>query len=353
MNDATPQLLSEEQRRDLHRARRAARWVGVYVPVAVVLIGLAVVIVWIPRLPDPAATHWGFSGGPDGFGSRWTSVWLLGGLGLGFILMMRLMVVFGGRGGAMPLWSRFQRFMTAFTVGFAAFIVTVTLTTAGVQLDLDDAADAPGVGGFMALSFGIWIVAGLVGWFAQPSVEIRQPVADPSRPLALAGTERAVWIGAVKPSRVFLWVIGAALGVLGVSTVVVFLAPVETAVRWIMFGVFLLVLALSVTTLWFGVRIDARGLEARSFLGWPAFRLPATEVESVVAERIVPFAEFGGWGLRWTPGRFGIVMRTGDGVVATREDGRIFAVTVDDAETAAALLAAVAEQARTSGVAGE
>lgn len=36
-------------------------------------------------------------------------------------------------------------------------------------------------------------------------------------------------------------------------------------------------------------------------------------------------------------------MRAGEGIVVIRRDGRVFAVTVDDAETGAALLAAIAK----------
>jgi hypothetical protein len=49
-------------------------------------------------------------------------------------------------------------------------------------------------------------------------------------------------------------------------------------------------------------------------------------------------------------------MRTGEGILITRRDGRLFAVTVDDAATGAALLEAVAARAageRESNVGGD
>jgi hypothetical protein len=89
------------------------------------------------------------------------------------------------------------------------------------------------------------------------------------------------------------------------------------------------------------VRADRDGIEARSLLGWPAFRAPIGDIARVEVREIAPFAEWGGWGTRWIPGRgVGIVMRTGEGLVVTRRDGRLFALTVDDAATAAALLTA-------------
>lgn len=57
--------------------------------------------------------------------------------------------------------------------------------------------------------------------------------------------------------------------------------------------------------------------------------------------------EFGGWGLRWAPGGgFGVVLRSGPGIRITRTNGKTFSVTVDDAETGAALLTALAARAQ-------
>lgn len=54
-----------------------------------------------------------------------------------------------------------------------------------------------------------------------------------------------------------------------------------------------------------------------------------------------PMGDFGGWGLRLSvDGRVGVVLRTGEALQITRRKGRPFVVTVDDAETAAAVLSA-------------
>lgn len=346
MTHPAPHRPGPAQQADIARAKRTARWVGLYVPLVLVASGTILALAWMPKMPDPAATHWGFSGGPDRFGSPWIYLWLTAGLGFSFVVLMWLMVEFGGRGGAMPLWSPFQRFMAAFAAGFAAFITMVNLISMGVQLDLSNAADAPGIGGLMGASFAVWIAVTAIAWLVQPKVHVRQPAAAPSAPLELAETERAVWFGEVRPSKPFLWIVGGSILLLTATTAALFLSPVDPAARWIMLGAVVLVAALALTSLWFGVRIDGEGLEARSFLGWPVFRLPAADVASVEAATIAPLAEFGGWGMRWAPGRFGLVMRSGEGIVATRRDGRIFALTVDDAEAGAALLATVSAAAR-------
>jgi hypothetical protein len=57
------------------------------------------------------------------------------------------------------------------------------------------------------------------------------------------------------------------------------------------------------------------------------------------------FAEFGGWGIRQRPGALGIILRNGESLQVTRRNGRRLVITVDDAETAAALLMAFAKRA--------
>jgi len=339
MTDSTTRELSPSQRADLARAVRAARWVGLILPLACVAVATVLQVIWLPRLPDPAATHWGFSGGPDGFGPAVSYIWLTAGLGGGLVLLLRGVIALGGLKPGMPIWSPYQRFMAAFTAGLGVFLSAVNLVCTAVQLDLQDAAHAPGIGGWMGAAFGLWVLVGFAAWFAQPAVDIRLDSRASTEPLELAETERAVWFGRIRPSKVFIWAMCAAILVLLATAVLVFTTPAGTAACIVIVASFVLVAACIAVSAAFTVRIDAAGLEARSILGWPVFRLPAEDVERVEVALIDPFTEFGGWGTRWAPGRFGIVMRAGEGLVATRKDGRIFAVTVDDAETAAAALA--------------
>lgn len=342
--------LSDTQRADLGRARRAAFGIGLLLPLALLAAAAALLVAWMPRMPDPAATHWSGGGGPDGFGSPWTYVWILLGIGGGIVLLIWVLAVFGGRlpgargldGEAAPVWSGMQRLLVAFGAGFSLLMITTAVGSAAVQLDLADAADAGSIGWLVALGFGCWIVGAVLAWFAQPSIVVRRDAAAPVAPLQVGPTERVVWFGDVRPSRVYLWVTGGAILVVIASAVLVFATQADTASRWITASAVLLVVVLGSVGLRFRVRIDADGLEARSIVGWPVFRVPAEDVRSVEAAPINPVGDFGGWGMRWAPGRLGIVMRAGEGIVVTRKDGRIFAATVDDAETAASVLAAVA-----------
>ncbi len=336
--------MSEEGRmdHDLKRAKRAALWVGLIVPLVLTAIAAALLIAWLPRMPDPAATHWSGGGRPDGFGAPGTNAGISLGIGLGLIAVFQAVPLLERLKMGAPVWTAVHRLFPAFCLATVALIQLVAVITARVQLDLDDAREAPGVGGWMIASGGTALVAGVIGYLAQPRVRIGARETADSTPLPLRETERAVWVGEIRPSAVFLWALIPAI--LLVSATAVWLFLIGTAV-WIPTGVLaVLMIVLAVTTCWFRVRIDASGVEARSLVGWPVFRVPADAVERVTVREIRPFGEFGGWGTRWMPGTgLGIVMGGGDGIVVTRRDGRIFALSIDDAETAAALLTAAAD----------
>lgn len=333
--------LNPADRTALTRARRAARWVGLYLPLAVTVLSVVLITSWMPRIPDPAATHWSGSGGPDGFGPAWSYLVLTAGLGFGLGALFWLCIILGGRGTALPVWSPFQRFMAAFAAGTIILLQFVMVTSVYIQLDLEDAADAPGIGWLMALGFGLWVLISVLAWFAQPNVRIMPETAAGSVPLQLAASERAVWVRLVRLAMPFLVVITGVIVVLGAVSVLMFVIG-EPIAGWICFGVTAFMLVLMATTASFWVRVDDSGLEVRSFVGWPVLRVPARDIERVEVADINPFAEFGGWGVRWVPGRTGVVLRAGTGIVVTRHDGRIFAVTVDDAETGGALLSSAA-----------
>lgn len=56
--------------------------------------------------------------------------------------------------------------------------------------------------------------------------------------------------------------------------------------------------------------------------------------------------EYGGWGYRVRPRSTAVVLRGGQALALRPAGGREFAVTVDDADTAAALLNTLADQRR-------
>lgn len=85
------------------------------------------------------------------------------------------------------------------------------------------------------------------------------------------------------------------------------------------------------------VRIDAEALEVRcGHAGLPRRRILLAEVVAAEVVRGVTPCQWGGWGYRWRPGKgTAVVVRRGEGLALRLGDGRIFTVTVDDAEAAA------------------
>jgi hypothetical protein len=115
--------------------------------------------------------------------------------------------------------------------------------------------------------------------------------------------------------------------------------------------IFALVLGLAigltlVVFLHWTVVVGEVGLTVRSALSRPRFVIPLNEVEMAEVVQVRPLPEFGGWGIRGGKGgRVGVIIRKGPALQVHRSGGRIFLVTVDDAETGAALLNTLAARA--------
>ncbi|MFD7921989.1 hypothetical protein ACFV3R_22510 [Streptomyces sp. NPDC059740] len=84
------------------------------------------------------------------------------------------------------------------------------------------------------------------------------------------------------------------------------------------------------------VRVEDDYLEVRcGHMGLPRRRIPLAQVVGAdVVPRVTP-RHWGGWGYRWRPDQgTAVVVRRGEGVALRLGDGRVFTVTVDDAEAA-------------------
>lgn len=84
------------------------------------------------------------------------------------------------------------------------------------------------------------------------------------------------------------------------------------------------------------VTVDAEAVEVRcGHIGLPRRRIRLTEVEAAeYLPRITP-QRWGGWGYRWRPERgTAVIVRRGEGLELRLGDGKLFTVTVDDAENA-------------------
>ena len=103
---------------------------------------------------------------------------------------------------------------------------------------------------------------------------------------------------------------------------------------WLAFAVpigLALIAALLFTRL--SVEIDDDEVRIVYGYGWPVQRITWDRVASVQTIHVRP-TEWGGWGYRWVPWRKGTaaVMRAGSGFRFDFANGKVFVVTVDDAE---------------------
>lgn len=339
----------------LARAKRAARLVGLFVPLGLVAVEVVVFLVWLPRLPDEIAVHWTSAGVADGFGSPILTLVLMPVAGLFIASLFFATRLFDlkaklspGRGGA--VWGPVNRLLPAIILSSAVAIFMLGIITTWLQLDLADGRDLAPNAGAMIVPWAVALPVGVLGYLVQPKLRVRSEVAsDRGEPLVLAREERVAWLGAVAASKAYLWVMASSLVVTTASLILALsLRPLSPTVLIVSIVALAAVLALAVTGLRFNVRIDARGFEARSFIGWPVVRAAASNVADVAVGEVAPFAEFGGWGLRLSvDGKVGIVMRRGEGLRIERRTGRPIVVTLDDAAAAAAALATAAEAADT------
>ncbi|MEE1755311.1 hypothetical protein [Streptomyces sp. SP18CS02] len=82
--------------------------------------------------------------------------------------------------------------------------------------------------------------------------------------------------------------------------------------------------------------VDRHALEVRcGHMGVPRRRITLDEVLGAEFVPSVTPCQWGGWGYRWRPEKgTAVIVRRGEGLVLTLDDGRYFTVTVDDAEAA-------------------
>ncbi|MBO0900814.1 DUF1648 domain-containing protein [Cellulomonas sp. zg-ZUI222] len=321
--------------------RLATTLTTLVLPLAVTGTAVAVGASWAPRLPDPVATHWGPSGAPDGFGSL-TEMLLLSGLVVPVLALgMWALAFFAGRD------TSTRRLAAAASTFLAVMMSGLTIGSLAGQLDLPDAAASPDIDPTLGVSTALGVLAAVVVALLVPRTAPQPATAPPDAAAPrtdLAPTERAAWSATVTSP------VGTGVGAVATITTAVLAIASDAPYMLVVPALLGLLLA---ATLVLRVSVDARGLVARSPLGWPSMRVPLDEVVVARVATVEPLREFGGWGYRvGAGGRVGFVLRRGEAVEVERTGGRVNVVTVDDAATAAALLNTLAERSRSGRTTG-
>lgn len=338
----------------LRGARWAARIVGLVLPLVTTLILAVLLVAWLPRMPAHTAVHWNAAGEADGFASPALNAVLFPVVSLLYtaLYFVPLLAPLQARLRQQPpqqdgvIWGPMHRLMPALTLGMTLANALMALLITVPQLDLADGSDLapnPWIGLAMLTAPLIAVPA----YFVQPRLTVSGGRTLRMRePLKLSATERIAWVGTVEPSKPYLWVAFTGLAALvAVSLIPVISGEFSAWGAGLLWGLSVLTLGLLAVSARFTVRIDSRGLEVRSALGWPRLRVPPSEIVEAGTANILPFGEFGGWGWRLgVDGRTGIVMRAGDSLVVKRHTKKDLVITIDGAADAAAVLTLVAAQ---------
>ncbi|WP_405899834.1 DUF1648 domain-containing protein [Streptomyces sp. NBC_00727] len=293
------------------------------------------------RLPDQVASHFVGNGRADDYA------------GQGSYLVVTTVVLLGtGLLWAVMAWigkftGRAYRMTLAFGYAVAAFLgylLTVTLL-----INVDAPEDAQGRGQdvsfpmwHMAVALGVGAVAYGLGHLAAALGPAPEPVEDDGpagkgERISLRAGEVAGWAR----SAGSWWLPLTALLVLGGGVLLLFTATWPAALPALVLGLLMATFARPYVT------VDRRGITVSGLLPWPRVRVPLDRIEAASSRDISPLTEYGGWGYRIRPGRTGVMIRSGEGIVARLASGRDFAVTVDDSATGAALLNTLIDQRRT------
>lgn len=324
----------------MNRPRLPLPVIAILLPLVVTLAGMLAIVPFVPA--RDIAVHWGASGAPDGYAPAWVTVLVLAVVGVIAPLAFGIPLLATRRDGA----SFTQKTLAVVSLWLAVFLVLLSGWMIFGQQDAGAEPPAVGLGLLLALG-GSLPIAALAWAFAPPTVAV-EPVGVPAEPLAIAEGERTVWIGRTRLATPGL--IAVVLAIVLSAAAGVFAAIVTDGGAAAVLGVPVLLFAMLLMTSIWTVRADATGLTVRSATGWPRFHVAAGEIAHAGTTRATALGEFGGWGIRFGRGRrLGIIMRSGEALEVQSRDGGALVVTVDDANTAARLLSAVAQRATAAG----
>lgn len=310
---------------------------GWYIVVAAAIVAPALAL--HGRLPDPMATHWDAAGRPDGSTSRGVEPAVIFLVWTGAVVLMALLARRSTRHG---LGSGGAGALLGFT---GALLAIVQVTTVVANLDRSRWQDAGHFGWPQATAI---IVVGLVCGALGLVIDRRTAPGSASRPavrhpvLELAGDERAAWWGRVasRPMQIIGAATMAAGGVTGLLAWATKLPHGWSIAPGLLVIGFIVLYVGSVRVL-----VDRRGVQiAFGPWAWPTYRIRLARIASASARRLGPM-QVGGWGIRGLPGSTVIMLRGGDCLELKYHTGGNLTISVDDADSGAALINTLRAQA--------
>lgn len=296
----------------------------------VVTVGVVAALPWTvrERLPDPVASHWGVDGRPDG------SLPVLVDAILPAVLLA-VMVAIPWR-AVSTADRRTGRWLLAVATSVVALLAALRVVTLAANLDAPDWSAAgrltPSVLLAMLAVAGVGAALGRrVGATLPERTSRRRPAPATQR----LDDELLVWHGRASAPPALLAVPLVAL----VAAIAAVLAP--AAARGPLVGLAVLVGALAAVFGSVRATVGPIGLVVRlGVFGWPRVTVPLADVEAVEVEDVEPL-HYGGWGWRVVPGVRALVLRRGEAIRVHRRSAPTLVVTVDDADGAAGVLAAL------------
>jgi hypothetical protein len=309
-------------------------------PAALLVTTIAVPAALWSRLPDRVADHWTGSGTANDTAPKLVPFLLLGVIVLvGAALIWTGVVVRrsgprpgpGPRGGTGTLVASGLFMMS---IGTASAVMVAVANLGGGSLK--SASIGPGgllglVGGPLLLTAGATYLLRRYGGFGAAGPSAAAGAGGSAAPsIGLRAGERAVWTGRVRAP--WVWALAAVLVAGGAVTQVV-------AGQWVTATV-LIVLGV-VLSMFTSVRVTVAARGVSVYYGPLGLRLTRIALRRIASAEVADMSwshSFGYRGSLFVFGAAAVILRRGPALKLTLRDGKRFLVTVDDADTGAALL---------------
>lgn len=324
--------VTEQSRRA--RPRDVVALATLFLPLVVVLVTATL---WWGDLPAELPRQWN----ADGISSA-SPAGVMFGVLLGLTLLAAIGAALAMPAGAAP--NRRNIFLgSGFVAGLAG---SIWVFSAGLTVLPGADPTAPGgwplvtviFGGYGALPYFLahaWVYPARDDG-PEPDAASVSADAEGAR-LAAAVNGRAEWTSSIS-SPLFTGLVVAAVALTLGIVVIPALADASRSLDAVLLSVIVFVTLSLVMFSRIRIRIDAHGLSVRSaLLGLPLRIVPLSDIVEAHADYLEPL-RWGGWGYRVTRGRSAVILRAGPGLVVTRRNGRLFAVSMTAPDVPAALL---------------